>query len=218
MKNIKAVIFDMDGVLLDTEPIYTDVTQAVLNDFNKRFEWSLKAKMIGRNNIEAATILIEELKIPITPQAFLDRQEIYFNKMFPRCEPMPGVVDFVKQLKERDIPMAVATSSSNHFFTIKTERHRDWFQLFSTIVTGDDSEVKACKPAPDLFLTAANRLKVEPENCLVFEDAVTGIQAGKTAGMSVIAIPDEHMDRKAYIIADRVISNFEEIDLNELGI
>ena len=218
MKNIKAVIFDMDGVLLDTEPIYTEVTQEVLNDFGKRFEWSLKAKMIGRNNIEAATILINELELPLAPEEFLKRQEIYFDKLFPKCKPMPGVINLIRKLSELNVPMAVATSSSKHFFTIKTQFHQEWFKLFATVVTGDDPEVKACKPAPDLFLTAARRLGVKPEQCLVFEDAVTGLEAGKTANMAVIAIPAENMDFEAYKGADRIIDSFESLEIKDLNL
>lgn len=218
MKNIKAVIFDMDGVLLDTEPIYTEVTQEVLNDFGKTFEWSLKAKMIGRNNIEAATILINALKLPLTPEEFLARQEIYFNKLFPKCKPMPGVISLIKKLSDLNVPMAVATSSSKHFFTIKTQFHQDWFKVFDTVVTGDDPAVKACKPAPDLFLTAAKRLGIEPEHCLVFEDAPTGVEAAKTAHMAVIAIPDSNMAPEVFEGANRVIDSFESLVVEDLNL
>lgn len=216
MKEIQAVIFDMDGVLLDTEPIYTQVTQAVLDEFGKRFEWSLKSKMVGRTNMEAAAILINELELNLTPEAFLEKQDVYFEELFPKCQPMPGVIELIKALSKADIPMAVGTSSSTRFFNIKTQFHQEWFQLFSTVVRGDDPEVKAGKPAPDIFLTAAKRLGVAPENCLVFEDAPTGLKAGKTANMSVIAIPDANMPIEAYDTADLVIDSFHSLKVSDL--
>jgi pseudouridine-5'-monophosphatase len=92
----------------------------------------------------------------------------------------------------------------------KIANHQEWFSLFQTIVTGDDPEVKEGKPAPDIFLVAAKRVGADPEKCLAFEDAPTGTVAAHAAGMAVIAIPDENMDKKLYPEASKILDSMEE--------
>jgi pseudouridine-5'-monophosphatase len=112
----------------------------------------------------------------------LDLQE----HLFPLAKLLPGVERLLRHLHANKIPIAVATSSSKQKFDLKTSLHKPLFELFDVIVCGDDPEVKHAKPSPDLFLTAQKRLGNPPsDNCLVFEDAVNGIQAGLAANMSV---------------------------------
>ena len=95
---------------------------------------------------------------------------------------------------------------------LKTQRHGDWFTLFDTIVTGDDPAVMRGKPAPDIFLTAAERLDTAPARCLVFEDAPSGLAAGLAAGMNVVAVPDPAMDRAAYTGARQILETLNAFD------
>ena len=95
--------------------------------------------------------------------------------------------------------------------------HREWFGLFDAIVTADDPEVGAAKPAPDIFLTAARRLGVAPEDCLVFEDSPFGVTAAKAAHMTAIAVPDEAMADSKYHHADQIIRKLADFDLAAYG-
>ena len=104
----------------------------------------------------------------------------------------------------------MATSSKREMLEAKIANHQEWFSLFQTIVTGDDPEVKEGKPAPDIFLVAAKRVGADPEKCLVFEDAPTGTVAAHAAGMAVIAIPDENMEKKLYPEASKILDSMEE--------
>ncbi|SEN54495.1 pseudouridine-5'-monophosphatase [Pseudomonas sp. ok272] len=206
---IKAVIFDMDGLLLDTEGIYTEVTQIIAQRYGRTFDWSIKQNIIGRGAADLARYVVEALDLPITAQEFLVIREPLLRERFPHAQAMPGARELVEHLKASGIPIAVGTSSSSQSFAQKTALHGEWFALFDTIVTADDPEVGAAKPAPDIFLVAARRLGVEPRDCLVFEDSPFGVTAAKAAGMTVIAVPDAAMVDEKYVHADGILRSLK---------
>ena len=209
MTKINAVIFDMDGLLLDTEIFYTQVTQQIAARFGKTFDWSVKAQMIGLPAKESSRYLVEALDLPITPEQYLEEREQLLAELFPNAEAKPGAVELVEHLHRHQIPKAVATSSSRALFELKTQRHA-WFEQFDLVVTGDDPEVKQGKPAPDIFLTAARRLGVEPTCCLVFEDAPSGMRAARAAGMAVVVVPEPEMDKSRYPEADEMLDSLQD--------
>ena len=211
--NIQAVLFDMDGLLLETESIYTEVTQMIVGRYGKVFDWSVKSHMIGRDAYESATYLVKALDLPFTPEHYLEERNDLLDERFAFAQPKPGARELIAMLSELKIPIAVATSSKDHHFKIKTSKHTKWFELFDAIVTSDHADVTRAKPAPDIFLTAAKELGFAPENCLVFEDAPSGVEAAHAAGMKVIAVPDPAMDRKHFSDADEVLNSLEEFDL-----
>jgi pseudouridine-5'-monophosphatase len=207
---IQAIIYDMDGLLLDTEGFYTEVTQQIVGRYDKTFDWEIKSQLIGRPAIESARKLVELLELPITPEEYLRERKELLNDRFPDATPMPGAVELTQRMRSTGVPQAVATSSTQPAFALKTRRHQEWFQLFDVIRTGDHPEVKAGKPAPDIFLSAARALHTPPAACLVFEDAPAGVEAALAAGMSVIAVPDPHMDRSMYADAQQCLSSLTE--------
>ena len=216
---IKAVIFDMDGLLLDTEGIYTQVTQLISDRYGGRaFDWHFKQNTIGLGAYDLASYIVRALELPISPEAFLELRTPLMNERFPFAAAMAGAEALVRHLSAQGIPIAVGTSSSRHSFGHKTTLHREWFSLFGTIVTADDPEVGAAKPAPDIFLTAARRLGVAPEDCLVFEDSPFGVTAAKAARMTAIAVPDEAMADSKYHHADQIIRKLADFDLAAYGL
>ena len=211
-----AAIFDLDGVLVDSEPLYTIATQEIVGEYGKVFDWSVKGNMIGGDAREGARYMLRELGVPLDVEAYMQRRDARLRELFPTVEPMPGARDFVLRLRERAVPLAVATSSDREQFEIKTARH-DWFSAFQVIVCGNDPEVRRVKPFPDIFLTAAARLGAVPRDCVVFEDAPAGVEAARAAGMQVIALPDPHMDRARFATADLVAGGYHELDALQLG-
>ncbi len=210
-------LFDMDGLLLDTEIIYTEVTQSIVSRFGKTFDWSIKANMIGLPAMVSAKYLVNTLQLPISAETYLQERDQLLCAKFPTCRAMPGAENLIRNLHSHAIPMAVATSSSRDLFNLKTAKHQNWFKLFNTIVTGDDPEIKHGKPAADIFNVAAKRLNANPQNTLVFEDAPSGLAAGIAAGMRVIVVPDPNMDQSRYQTAERILNSLEEFKPEEFG-
>jgi len=210
------VIFDLDGVLLDTEPLYSRATQEVVGKHGAVFDWSVKGGMIGRSDLEGARYLVSALKIPLEPEEYLRQRKPILDELFPSAPEMRGARELVLQLAERSIPLAVATSSERYQYALKTQRH-DWFGAFRAVVCGDDPRIGALKPAPDIFLVTAADLEASPADCLVVEDSLAGVEAALAAGMQVIALPDPEMDAAKYRNAHAVVRAFDELVLADLG-
>ncbi len=217
-RSAKFAIFDVDGLLLDTEPVYTQVTRQITSRFGKVFDWSIKGHMIGRPQLDAARYLVETLDLPISAEQYLDERNALLRQAFVQNNPLPGAERLIRHLRRKRVPIAVATSSDQEMFGIKTTRHRDWFALFDIVVTGDDPEIERGKPAPDIFLAAARRLEAAPQETLVFEDAPAGLAAGLAAGMRVIAVPDPNMDRSRYHGAEQTLDSLEDFQTTIFGI
>ena len=137
---------------------------------------------------------------------------------FKDTEALPGAKEMTTHFFKLGIPQALATSSSSPMFEAKFEKHKKWFSQFAQIVKGDDPELKEGKPAPDIFLLAANRVGVDPAECLVFEDAPTGTEAALAAGMSVVVVPDPNMDHCHYKNASQIISSLKDFDPEYWGL
>ncbi|MBA0877039.1 hypothetical protein Goshw_029705 [Gossypium schwendimanii] len=220
---ITHVIFDMDGLLLDTEKFYTEVQETILARFNKTFDWSLKAKMMGMKAIEAARVFVEETGISdsLSAEDFLVERESMLQSLFPTSELMPGASRLIEHLHAKGVPICLATGSHRRHFELKTQRHGELFKLMHHIVLGDDPEVKKGKPAPDVFLAAARRFEggpIDSEKILVFEDAPAGACAAKNAGMSVVMVPDPRLDSSHHAIADQVLSSLMDFNPSEWGL
>lgn len=139
-------------------------------------------------------MVVDTYNLPMTVSEYLKITSVIQHDLFPHVTILPGVEKFVRHLKAHHIPMAVATSSTRSKFELKTSLNKEFFELFDVIICGDDAEIKNGKPSPDLFLAAQKHLGNPPaENCLVFEDAVNGVQAGLNAKMNVVWIPDENI-------------------------
>jgi pseudouridine-5'-monophosphatase len=184
----------MDGLLLDTETLYTQVYTELLAQWGKEFTMKFKLRLMGLSATESAALSIKEYNLPVEPAEF---QQMAMEKQleaFKECSLMPGVNRLLKHLASTNVPMAVATSSRKDIFNIKTASHPELFKLFAVVVNGDDPAVKRAKPFPDIFLTAAERLGVDPATCLALEDSPNGVRSALAAGMSVIWIPDPAHD------------------------
>jgi len=204
------VIFDLDGVLLDSEKLYTEATQHVVGMYGKTFDWSLKSQMMGRHERDAAELLVRTLELPITADEYLQRCAPIAEGLFPSAAELPGAEAFVAALAERGHALAVGTSSTRRLYDLKTS-HLPWFDLFSAVVTGDHPEVRALKPAPDIFLAAARAIGGDPARCLVIEDSPAGVLAACAAGMSVVALPDPALPSERFSDAQLIVRSYAEL-------
>ncbi|XP_060082641.1 pseudouridine-5'-phosphatase-like [Ylistrum balloti] len=195
------VIFDVDGLILDTERLYTVITDKIVGEYGKTFTWEVKSKQMGKKDVEAAKILIDELQLPMTVEEYLVKAREQQNILFPGVDLLPGAEKLIRHLHKHRVPIAVATGSSKRSIGLKTTNHQDLFNLFLHFVySSDDPDVKHGKPAPDCFLVAASRFpdNPDPSKCLVFEDAVNGVVAAHTAGMQCVWVPDPKQPQDGY--------------------
>ncbi|XP_050460626.1 pseudouridine-5'-phosphatase-like isoform X1 [Cataglyphis hispanica] len=214
-------LFDMDGLLLDTEYLYTKAFNRTINRYGKEFTWEHKAHVMGFKSNDVAGYIIEELDLPLTPEEFKQEITEICQELFPRTKPMPGAVRLLKHLKENNVPMALATSSGRETYELKTSHWHDLFELFHhKVIGGSDPEVVHGKPEPDIFLTAAKRFRdnPDPSKCLVFEDAPNGVKAALNAGMQVVMVPDPMLPKHYTSEATLVLNSLEDFQPEKFGL
>lgn len=211
LEGVEGVLFDLDGVLLDTERIYTEATRRILGPLADRFDFQLKSQMMGRAPQVAAKILLDAVGSPLTPAEYNEIKRPILRELFRSSVPKAGAPELVAALRERGLPLAVATSSDRDYWEIKTGHH-SWFSHFQTVVCGNDPHVSRYKPAPDIFLEAARQIRVSPARCIVFEDSAAGVEAARRARVKrIIAIPDPALDRSLLRDASLIIQDYSEL-------
>eukprot|EP01006_Ploeotia_vitrea_P033471 TRINITY_DN65549_c9_g6_i2.p2 TRINITY_DN65549_c9_g6~~TRINITY_DN65549_c9_g6_i2.p2 ORF type:complete len:230 (-),score=141.71 TRINITY_DN65549_c9_g6_i2:367-954(-) len=190
-KTMKAIIYDLDGTLLDTEPLSTVAINNVITEYYAEHkiaedeqrglvDEALKSRIIGMNDHDWSRVVIKELALAhMKPEAIVQGWLDHLKLLFPTVDAMPGAKCVVDAGRAMGFVQCIATSSSAGSVALKRQRHEDMFGMFRTIVTGDDPAIKRGKPAPDIFLLAAERIGVAPEHCVVFEDSPFGVTAAK---------------------------------------
>jgi pseudouridine-5'-monophosphatase len=196
-KKIKAAIFDLDGTLLDTQRLYDEVNQIVINQYGngKKYDTDLQVKIHGASPSFGNKYLIEYFGIKLTMDEFMSKKDAYLKDRIPQCKPMEGVKELTHLLKHKyGLKLAIATSAFRNSTDIKLTNHKDWIKEdFDVIITGEDKRIKKGKPSPDIFLVAANDLGVKPGEYIIFEDAINGVQAGLSTGAAmVVGLPDDY--------------------------
>ena len=222
-KPVTHVLFDMDGLLINTEVIYTRTIETILEKYigPTELSWDIKKKQMGKIAPDLAKLITEEYKLPLTPAEYTAEARVIQEGLFPNCDIMPGAERLIRHLKAHNIPIALATSSAAETFKMKTTFHKDFFKLFDHHVYGSsDPELKRGKPHPDIFIVAASRFpdKPAPQNVLVFEDAPNGVKAATSAGMQVVMVPDPRMDEESRREATLCLTDLHEFKPEWFGL
>ncbi|MGH2531227.1 MAG: HAD family hydrolase [Thermomicrobiales bacterium] len=201
---IEALIFDMDGLLVDSESLAETAMHRFLSVHGVAMRPDVQAQLLGRRLPEAIALVADAYALA-APREELIRSydELRLSALRGHVKPMPGAAEIVAFGRDAGLRLALATSGMRHHADLSLTE-TGLAGNFEVEVTGDD--VERGKPAPDLFLLAAARLEVEPASCVVFEDAPPGVVAAVAAGMRVVAVPNEKSRAMAFpVAADAVL-------------
>ena len=207
---IAAVVFDLDGVIVDSEQVWDDVREEYVRETGGTYTAAATRDMMGMSSVEWSRYMADELGVPGSPEEI--NAEIV-RRMLVRYGDAPplidGAVETVHMAAAR-WPLAIASSSNPELIEVVL-RAAGLRELFP--VTVSSQEVARGKPAPDVYLEAADRLAVEPARCAAVEDSHNGIRAAKAAGMRVVAVPNPHFppDEDALARADAVVRSVAEL-------
>lgn len=212
LKDIDAIIFDVDGTIADSMWMWKQIDVEYLGRFGIELPKDLQKNIEGMSFRETAVYFKEHFQIPDDIEKMMsDWNEMAAHKYRYEIPLKKGVREFLNICKKKNIAMGIATSNSVELLNYFLKAH-ELHNYFEVVITGSDG--LRGKPAPDMYLEAAKRLAVKPEKCLVFEDIMPGILAGKRAGMRVCAVDDvysNYITDKKIEEADYFIKSFEDI-------
>jgi HAD superfamily hydrolase (TIGR01509 family) len=212
MRRIKAIVFDLDGLMIDTEPLARRAWDRVLQDHGEELDDETFTNMIGLRLEESSVVVQKAFRLETGPSELARREELYMAQIMSEGIPsMPGLLRLLGEIDRRAIPWAVATSSRKAYAT-KVLDQLDLLNQCRAIAAGD--EVARGKPAPDVYLLAAKRLNIDPAQCLALEDSVPGIRACSAAGMRTIAVPNGDTSQFDFEDADFVFDSLAEVAAN----
>ncbi len=210
LRSMRAIIFDLDGLMVDSEPLAEWAWNRVLGRYGQRLDSQTMLDILGLRVVDSARLICERFRLPISPQQAADERDRLFLDAVPtRLRPCPGLYPLLDELAdERGLPLGIATSGHRRYVTLAlgTLAIESFFQA---IATGD--EVARGKPAPDVYLLAAARLGVPPARCLALEDAPLGVAAARAAGMVCVAVPNPRVVLRHFTEAHRILLSLEDV-------
>lgn len=213
LKDIEAVIFDIDGTLIDSMWVWTDIDDQFLAKYGLTEPENFHEGMEGKSYSETAQYFLDLFpELPHTREQLEDEwHQMAYDIYTKEMELKKGAHELILSLKEQGIKLGIATSNSRDLAE-GLLIHHNILQCFDSIWTSD--EAKAGKPSPDVYLRVAESLHVAPSHCLVFEDVPKGILAGKNAGMKVCAVEDpfsKPQEQRKRELADYYIQDYDDI-------
>ena len=206
----KAIIFDMDGVIIDSEPLWKKAIIQIMNNYGYNFDIEMCNRTKGMRVDEVTLFWKEELNAPFDSKIVAEEiVEEVIRLISLDGKEMDGLEDLLKRAKSENIRIALASSSS--LTIIETVLTRLNISSYFEVVQSAQKEQYG-KPHPAVFITAANNLGVSPNNCIVIEDSLNGVIAGKAAKMKVVAIPEpDEQQIEKFVIADQIITSLREL-------
>ncbi len=212
---LKAVLFDMDGVIVDTEPLHRKAYHQMFDDVNIDVSLDLYASFTGQSTINICKRLVDHFNLSETPEYLVSLKRKHYKYFFDNGELdlIDGVLDRIKDYHTNNVTLVVASSASMHGINQIFDRF-DLNQYFSAKFSGAD--LKQSKPHPEIFIKAAESTGFNKSECIVIEDSTNGIKAAKAANIFCIGFKSEHSSGQDYHLADMTISNFKEISFENM--
>ena len=213
--NHKAFIFDMDGVMVDTEPIYFAANQQLFNQLGFSVSHESYARFVGQDAFRMWSILKEEQQLdhPIEDLVHMEKDAMYRGLLNTDIPRMSGLGELLASLQSNGTRLALASSSAHQIINVILEK-TDTGDYFDAVVSGMD--VQNGKPAPDIFLLAAEKLGMDPAECVVIEDSANGVRGAIAAGMHCIGFRNPNSGNQDLSPAHRIIDHLSELDPAEL--
>ena len=207
---VEAVVFDLDGVIVDSEQVWDDVREKYTRERGGTYTERATRDMMGMSSLEWSRYMAEELGVPGTPEEINAAVVRRMLERYGSAPPLiPGAVEAVRRVAAR-WPLAIASSSNPELIEVVV-RVSGLADVFEVAVSSQ--EVPRGKPAPDVYLEAARRLGVEAARCAAVEDSHNGIRSARAAGMRVVAVPNPHFppDDESLAEADVVLRSIDEL-------
>jgi beta-phosphoglucomutase family hydrolase len=211
---IKAVIFDLDGVIVESENAHIEAEKQIFLKYGLAVSAGELHRYTGTTAKVMFTEFIAKYKLATTFEELnLQKEKILLNLLKQDAEPTKGVLSLIRELKRRGIKLAIGSSSTRNLVNYILKK-LNITCLFDCIIAAED--VEHSKPNPEIFLKAAEELGVSPSQCLVIEDAQLGVEAAKSAGMKCIGYRNPHSGNQDLSKADRVTDDFSKLDIEEV--
>ena len=205
---IKAIIFDMDGVLLDSMFIHIQAWKQIFKERNLNFDLKIFEKYNGLSRIKIANTIVKEFNLNETPEEISNEKYNLEKKLFPNLKLFKETTHILKELRKKGYKIAIGTGAMKQIVNFAKEKFKLETLVDAFVYSGD---VKNSKPAPDIFLLAAKKLNINPKNCVVVEDAINGINAAKAGNMISVAITNTSPKESFDGVADYIIDNLNEL-------
>ena len=213
LKILKGIIFDMDGVIIDSEPIHYEIEQNLLKKLGANLSKKEHATFIGTTDYNMWSSLKERYNLEPSVEEIIDMKKELFLRNIDKIQLIDGFYDFMTMLYKKGYKLGLASSNNRKAVESIVEK----FELDKYIeVTMSGEDVSKGKPDPEIFLTTAKKLSINPEDCIVVEDAENGVVAAKAAGMKCIALQGNNIGLQDLSNADIIIENFSELSLEQL--
>ncbi len=218
MSKIKALIFDFDGLILDTETPDYEVWCSIYREHGfelPREEWGKIIGGTGLTEFDAAEHLSLLLERKLDSVSLRDRHRLESHAMTMAQSILPGVIDYLQEAKQLGLKLSIA-SSSPHSWVDTHAKRLGIFDYFDTVICADDVGVGRTKPNPDLFLLALDRLRVRKNEAIVFEDSPNGVRAARSAGIFVVAVPNSVTSQLSIENANLTLTSLADLPLHDL--
>ena len=209
LRRLQGLIFDMDGLMVDSERLYLEVERGMARRYNKEFDMNAWQKMMGLKPAEGIRVFVEELGLPLTPEEALAIRDVEMRKKYSEeAEPMPGLFHILRAFEGR-LKLAVCTGAQQEFMEIVVDRLAIR-QKFAVLQSSD--EIENGKPDPAIYAACCRKLGLDPGDCAVLEDSRNGALAAARAGCYTIVVPTEHSKAQDFACADYLAADLIEAE------